>query len=156
VLNLLDHEEPIIKGFYSPSASQFQQEKDVRDTRCIGRRVVWKSHGGVSDQSEHNFVHNLTDYILKRATWHVTQDQVDIASYGAAAGSDTLSVPSSTHSSHSASPSHSTETVLTKEVAMKVIPKNKVKGNEASVLGEMEVLKGLCHPNIVGCVCSSH
>jgi hypothetical protein len=30
-----------------------------------------------------------------------------------------------------------------------MIPKKKVKGNEASVWGEMEVLKGLDHPNIV-------
>jgi calcium/calmodulin-dependent protein kinase I len=30
-----------------------------------------------------------------------------------------------------------------------LIPKKKVKGNEASVWGEMEVLKGLDHPNIV-------
>ena len=36
-----------------------------------------------------------------------------------------------------------------KEVALKVIPKKKVKGNEESVWGEMEVLKGLDHPNIV-------
>jgi calcium/calmodulin-dependent protein kinase I len=38
---------------------------------------------------------------------------------------------------------------LTKEVALKVITKKKVKGNEASVWEEMEVLKGLNHPNIV-------
>ncbi|TFY74540.1 hypothetical protein EWM64_g9471, partial [Hericium alpestre] len=38
---------------------------------------------------------------------------------------------------------------ITREVALKVIPKKKVKGNEASVWGEMEVLKGLDHPNIV-------
>ncbi|PFH46839.1 hypothetical protein AMATHDRAFT_68963 [Amanita thiersii Skay4041] len=38
---------------------------------------------------------------------------------------------------------------VTKEVALKIIPKKKVKGNEASVWGEMEVLKGLDHPNIV-------
>ena len=37
-----------------------------------------------------------------------------------------------------------------KEVALKVISKKKVKGNDASVWGEMEVLKGLNHPNIVG------
>ncbi|KIM71295.1 hypothetical protein PILCRDRAFT_830438 [Piloderma croceum F 1598] len=37
----------------------------------------------------------------------------------------------------------------TKEVALKVIPKKRVKGNEASVWGEMEVLRGLDHPNIV-------
>jgi calcium/calmodulin-dependent protein kinase I len=34
-------------------------------------------------------------------------------------------------------------------VALKVIPKKRVKGNEASVWGEMEVLRGLDHPNIV-------
>lgn len=35
------------------------------------------------------------------------------------------------------------------DVALKVISKKKVKGNESSVWGEMEVLKGLDHPNIV-------
>lgn len=35
------------------------------------------------------------------------------------------------------------------DVALKMIPKKKVKGNESSVWGEMEVLKGLDHPNIV-------
>ena len=39
--------------------------------------------------------------------------------------------------------------VTTKEVALKVILKKKVKGNEAAVWSEMEVLKGLDHPNIV-------
>ena len=34
-------------------------------------------------------------------------------------------------------------------MALKVIPKKKVKGNEEAVWGEMEVLKGLNHPNIV-------
>lgn len=32
---------------------------------------------------------------------------------------------------------------------MKVIAKKKVKGNEEAVWGEMDVLKGLDHPNIV-------
>ena len=36
-----------------------------------------------------------------------------------------------------------------KDVALKVIPKKKVKESEANVWGEMEVLKGLDHPNIV-------
>jgi calcium/calmodulin-dependent protein kinase I len=40
-------------------------------------------------------------------------------------------------------------TGITREVAMKIIPKKKVKGNEANVWSEMEVLKGLDHPNIV-------
>ncbi|CCM01318.1 uncharacterized protein FIBRA_03367 [Fibroporia radiculosa] len=38
---------------------------------------------------------------------------------------------------------------LTVDVALKVIPKKKVKGNEESVWSEMDVLKGLDHPNIV-------
>ena len=38
---------------------------------------------------------------------------------------------------------------MTKAAALKIIPKKKVKGNEASVWGEMEVLRGLDHPNIV-------
>ncbi|KZV75221.1 Pkinase-domain-containing protein [Peniophora sp. CONT] len=41
------------------------------------------------------------------------------------------------------------ESGITRDIALKVIPKKKVKGNEASVWGEMEVLKGLDHPNIV-------
>jgi len=36
-----------------------------------------------------------------------------------------------------------------KDVALKIIPKKKVKGNEAAVWGEMDVLKGLDHGNIV-------
>ncbi|KDQ23098.1 hypothetical protein PLEOSDRAFT_1049840, partial [Pleurotus ostreatus PC15] len=43
----------------------------------------------------------------------------------------------------------STDSGMVKEVALKIIPKKKVKGNEASVWGEMDVLKGLSHPNIV-------
>jgi hypothetical protein len=35
------------------------------------------------------------------------------------------------------------------DVALKVIPKKKVKGNEDSVWGEMNVLRGLDHKNIV-------
>jgi hypothetical protein len=38
---------------------------------------------------------------------------------------------------------------IKREVALKLIPKKKVKGNEDSVWGEMEVLKGLDHINIV-------
>lgn len=35
------------------------------------------------------------------------------------------------------------------DVALKVIPKRRVKGNESVVWGEMEVLRGLDHPNVV-------
>lgn len=51
--------------------------------------------------------------------------------------------------SRSPSPSPGPPSGITKGVALKVIQKKKVKGNEASVWGEMEVLKGLDHPNIV-------
>lgn len=38
---------------------------------------------------------------------------------------------------------------VTREVALKAIPKKKVKGNEESVWSEMRVLQGLDHPSIV-------
>jgi calcium/calmodulin-dependent protein kinase I len=38
---------------------------------------------------------------------------------------------------------------VTLEVALKAIPKKKVKGNEESVWSEMRVLEGLDHPNVV-------
>jgi calcium/calmodulin-dependent protein kinase I len=44
------------------------------------------------------------------------------------------------------------ESGLVKDVALKIISKRKVKGNEASVWEEMEVLKGLNHSNIVRAV----
>ncbi|KAE9395341.1 Pkinase-domain-containing protein [Gymnopus androsaceus JB14] len=92
-----------------------------------------------------------------KATWHVPPEQAIIAERGAAAGPDdplppspakrTLSFIGSKPSSRSASPGPSDPSPsITKEVALKLIPKKKVKGNEASVWGEMEVLKGLDHP----------
>ena len=51
--------------------------------------------------------------------------------------------------SRSPSPGPGPASGITKGVALKVIQKKKVKGNEASVWGEMDVLKGLDHPNIV-------
>ncbi|CDO71246.1 hypothetical protein BN946_scf184908.g3 [Trametes cinnabarina] len=65
------------------------------------------------------------------------------------------STASASHSSHLSVFSHKSkhhkhdENDFTVEVALKVIPKKKVKGNESSVWGEMEVLRGLDHPNIV-------
>ncbi|KXN92679.1 Calcium/calmodulin-dependent protein kinase [Leucoagaricus sp. SymC.cos] len=109
------------------------------------------------------------------ATWHVPLDQLGVAEHGAAASSGPMHPPPSierhlsaqerkTLRSRSPSPAPRTppnespatspispgaETNVYKEVALKVIPKKKVKGNEASVWSEMEVLKGLDHPNIV-------
>ena len=94
----------------------------------------------------------------QRATWHVPQDQIAIAERGAAADLEQDAVPialqrhKSIMKSRSPSPTPSKEngdSGVEKEVALKVIPKKKVKGNEESVWGEMEVLKGLDHPNIV-------
>ena len=79
---------------------------------------------------------------------------------------DNPPTPSSDHlallplsNSHSASSSRSIrskgggggngKTGIKKEVALKVIVKKSVKGNESSVWSEMEVLRGLDHPNIV-------
>jgi len=41
---------------------------------------------------------------------------------------------------------------VTREVALKAIPKKKVKGNEESVWSEMRVLQGLDHHNTVGVI----
>ncbi|KAI0078504.1 Pkinase-domain-containing protein [Panus rudis PR-1116 ss-1] len=65
---------------------------------------------------------------VMKATWHVPPGQSSVARRGAA-----TTAPRS----------------FASEVALKVISKKKVKGNESSVWGEMEVLKGLDHPNIV-------
>ncbi|KJA13407.1 hypothetical protein HYPSUDRAFT_220869 [Hypholoma sublateritium FD-334 SS-4] len=93
-----------------------------------------------------------------KATWHVPLEQVETAERGAAAERSPIS-PSSTKgsltsaktSSRPSSPGLGNRTLsgITKEVALKIIPKKKVKGNEESVWGEMEVLKGLDHRNIV-------
>ncbi|TFK24578.1 Pkinase-domain-containing protein [Coprinopsis marcescibilis] len=90
-----------------------------------------------------------------RATWYVPVDQVDVAERGAAAALDDGLAPSATFSSGTLGKKAAGTTPepqdsgIRKEVALKVIPKKKVKGNEASVWGEMDVLKGLDHPNIV-------
>ncbi|KAF9220364.1 Pkinase-domain-containing protein [Gyrodon lividus] len=98
---------------------------------------------------------------VARATWNVPPDLIDIARQGAAASTTPSPIDHSpTHTTiplFSAARLHRTpgssspgpRFVVTKEVALKVIPKKKVKGNEEAVWGEMEVLKGLDHPNIV-------
>ncbi|KAL0579092.1 Calmodulin-dependent protein kinase cmk2 [Marasmius crinis-equi] len=99
-----------------------------------------------------------------RATWHVPPEQVAVAEHGASASleEEQGSAPSSPKpkrnlsfgpgrpsSRASSTTSSTTAGGVVKDVALKIIPKKKVKGNEASVWGEMEVLKGLDHPNIV-------
>jgi calcium/calmodulin-dependent protein kinase I len=90
---------------------------------------------------------------VMRATWHVPVDQITLSERGAAAEVDQtnekakLTIPSSP-SKKSRSPDRVSSGIV-KDVALKVIPKKKVKECEANVWGEMEVLKGLDHPNIV-------
>ncbi|KIM54948.1 hypothetical protein SCLCIDRAFT_1221562 [Scleroderma citrinum Foug A] len=103
-----------------------------------------------------------------RATWTVPSDLIEVSKQGAMASpsSDKSSGPTSIPILHpnrrfqihripmsTGTPvsriSDNNCVVVTKDVALKIIPKKKVKGNEEAVWSEMEVLKGLDHPNIV-------
>ncbi|KAG5642130.1 hypothetical protein DXG03_003580 [Asterophora parasitica] len=94
---------------------------------------------------------------VARASWHVPPDQIAIAERGAVADLESAQVSISSAKKGSSpaslflSPTEkgAESSGIVKDVALKMIPKKKVKGNEASVWGEMEVLKGLDHPNIV-------
>lgn len=92
---------------------------------------------------------------LKRATWHVPIDQITLSERGAAAEVDQTNekpkptIASSKKTGHKPSSPDKVSSGIVKDVALKVIPKKKVKESEANVWGEMEVLKGLDHPNIV-------
>lgn len=160
-----------------PQPSSFFKKKhyeihDTLGTGSFGKVMVRTSLYGMSDIS-------LNCFVAQKATWHVPAGQESIAQRGAAATAATPEtsapptngssspkqisrVPSHNNSSTTKSSflsigSHRNNTVdsgLTVEVALKVIPKKKVKGNEDSVWGEMEVLKGLDHKNIVGTMLS--
>ncbi|KAI0298768.1 kinase-like domain-containing protein [Multifurca ochricompacta] len=110
----------------------------------------------------HNVLGTGTFGRVMRATWHVPSEQLSVAERAASTAGDSTTKSSFTISTASAgsqqtrrdlNESSSSSSValvdVTRQVALKVIPKKKVKGNEASVWGEMEVLKGLDHPNIV-------
>ena len=103
----------------------------------------------------------------QRATWHVPKSQSLVAEKGAArdeaspsatplsesASSSSHKAPSLFSNSSSRSVTQQKEKDVSsgvkKDVALKAISKKKVKGNEEAVWGEMDVLKGLNHPNIV-------
>ncbi|KAJ7202057.1 kinase-like domain-containing protein [Mycena pura] len=105
----------------------------------------------------HDVLGNGTFGKVVHATWHVPAEQASLAEHGAMAddpGSSSRLSRGTSHSSkilrsRSPSPTSTVLSNITKEVALKLIPKKKVKGNESAVWGEMEVLKGLDHPNIV-------
>ncbi|KAK7052524.1 kinase domain-containing protein [Favolaschia claudopus] len=105
----------------------------------------------------HEVLGNGTFGKVVHATWNVPIEQASLAEHGAALAvpddASRLARNSSNFSkksrSRSPSPSPGAASGIKKDVALKLIPKKKVKGNEASVFAEMEVLKGLDHPNIV-------
>ncbi|KAI0700400.1 kinase-like domain-containing protein [Cytidiella melzeri] len=147
-----------LKESLLPQPPSFQKKKhyeihQVLGTGSFGKVVVRPHPLALYQHSPHS----------KHATWHVPPGQESVAQRGAAATSQ-LSPPRVSNSSSSrpgvdhASSASSTasnvstsrgDTAIVVDVALKVIPKKKVKGNEDSVWGEMEVLKGLDHPNIV-------
>ncbi|KAF9643650.1 Pkinase-domain-containing protein, partial [Thelephora ganbajun] len=98
------------------------------------------------------------------AKWHVPATVVnttpqngtsDTRTAGTHASPSSLTVPfsgirkNSSSSVNSKGSKNAGDSGVVKDVALKIIPKKKVKGNEAAVWGEMEVLKGLDHDNIV-------
>ena len=81
-------------------------------------------------------------------------DQITLSERGASAEEDQINeklkstIAPGKKSQKPSSPDKASSGIV-KDVALKVIPKKKVKESEANVWGEMEVLKGLDHPNIV-------
>ena len=92
----------------------------------------------------------ITQYSLQQATWRVPVDSLEVAEGGAWAGHSQLHtlMQNANPAKSMIEPKPMADSGVKKEVALKVISKKKVKGNEASVWGEMEVLHGLNHPNI--------
>jgi calcium/calmodulin-dependent protein kinase I len=86
--------------------------------------------------------------LWQRATWHVPPELWSAGERRTAAPGSSKSSSATSLSSTAQAPA--TQAVdITRDVALKAIPKKKVKGNEESVWGEMRVLQGLDHPNIV-------
>ncbi|KAJ7035178.1 CAMK/CAMK1 protein kinase [Mycena alexandri] len=97
----------------------------------------------------HEVLGNGTFGKVVHATWHVPPEQASVAERELSRSNTQGNKKPSSARSRSPSPSPTGMSSMRKDVALKLIPKKKVKGNEASVWGEMEVLKGLDHPNIV-------
>ncbi|KAF8472259.1 Pkinase-domain-containing protein [Russula ochroleuca] len=89
---------------------------------------------------------------VMRATWHVPLDQRTVLERRSTGSPSSPVTPPSRRPSLLPSRAGSADSLsqdVTREVALKAIPKKKVKGNEESVWSEMRVLQGLDHPNIV-------
>ena len=152
-----------------PSLQVLSRKSLMMSSRCLeGVHLVkwWYVCDPKKKKKSAQFEPYILDYVfftIKRATWHVPVDQIALSEQGAAADREVDQtneksarpklLPSASSKRVSRKPS-SLERVpsgITKDVALKVIPKKKVKEStdEANVWGEMEVLKGLDHPNIV-------
>ncbi|KAJ6475884.1 kinase-like domain-containing protein [Mycena vulgaris] len=94
----------------------------------------------------HDVLGNGTWGKVVHTTWYVPLEQAGLAEYG-----PKLDIPDdwSKLRSRLPPPSPTGMNSLKKDVALKILPKNKLKGNEVKVWREMEVLKGLDHPNVV-------
>ncbi|KAF9781001.1 Pkinase-domain-containing protein [Thelephora terrestris] len=95
------------------------------------------------------------------AKWRVPANMINTIPGSGAKGvkkaetsSSLITLPSnvrkdSASSANSKASKNAEDSGVIKDVALKIIPKKKVKGNEAAVWSEMDVLKGLDHENIV-------
>ena len=122
---------------------------------CVNIRVCCAPHTRV----------NPPDALLKQAArWHVPASVINTIPGNGSSGTKKGGSPSSPSPLSIPSPGvrrnsnplitskglkNADDSGILKQVALKIIPKKKVKGNEAAVWGEMKVLEGLDHENIV-------
>ena len=138
------------KVLQQPSSANKKKQYEIHNvlgTGSFGKVVVRRS---TPSSPPIDLTDSLQYNRKKRATWTVPAEQLGIAERGAAGaqnGNGSPRPPPSRKSSGTGSGEPSP--VVTHEVALKIIAKKKVKGNEESVWGEMDVLRGLDHPNIV-------
>ncbi|OCB89519.1 Pkinase-domain-containing protein [Sanghuangporus baumii] len=137
----------------------YTRMKSLKDT--IGESAILPQPSSFAKKKNYEFhevLGNGTFGKVIRAAWHVPPQQVLVADHGAAAEEKPLDSNTTSSSASSLSvrnarssgrPLSRKSSGITKDVALKVIPKKKVKGNEEAVWAEMNVLRGLDHPNIV-------
>lgn len=128
---------------FCPSLLRRTRRRIMRSKRCSGLAHLEKSW---SVRPSRMKLVSLTDSVTQRATWHVERRQTGSPS------TSPIATPALKRPSLPPSRAGSTDSVsqlVTLDVALKAIPKKKVKGDEESVFSEMRVLQGLDHPNIV-------
>jgi len=151
-----------------PQPSSFSKKKqyeilDVLGTGSFGKVMV-RHNTCLLCPIRKNEAMTFTSWLEQAAKWRMPVTSVnnvpgsavaDLKAAGTPTSPQSLSVPSpggrksSSSSVVSKGSKNGEDSGIIKDVALKIIPKKKVKGNEAAVWGEMEVLKGLDHGNIV-------